>query len=239
MQRNRQPSEELFLKDVAQHEMTVLLDQGVYRHLRFKRPESGIAWFDIITWPGRLTYTGDMGTFVFARLEDMFQFFRTDARADKLGINPGYWGEKLQAVDRDGQKSSHMRFSADRVREQIEEQIKEWLEDMPEPFEADEEEFAPLRKAFEEALREAIEDDVDGYLEDNEYEAHKALRDFSFEYQHKAKTKPTKYEFSETWEWNTDDYTYRFMWCCYALAWAIKTYDASKTPAPQQEVVHV
>ena len=32
---SRQPTEETFLKDVEKHRMTVLLDNGVYRHLRF------------------------------------------------------------------------------------------------------------------------------------------------------------------------------------------------------------
>lgn len=31
-------TEERFLKDVAQHEMTVLRDDGVSRHLRFQNP---------------------------------------------------------------------------------------------------------------------------------------------------------------------------------------------------------
>ena len=37
-------------------------------------------WFEVFGKRGRdaLTYTGDMGTFVFARLEDMFEFFRAD-----------------------------------------------------------------------------------------------------------------------------------------------------------------
>ena len=98
---NRQPTEESFLNDVSKHEMKVLLDNGIYRHLRFKQQGSSNMWFDVVTWPGFLAYTGDMGAFVFARLEDMFEFFRgrpVDDK-DKLYINLGYWGEKLEAVD--------------------------------------------------------------------------------------------------------------------------------------------
>jgi hypothetical protein len=46
--------------------------------------------------------TGDMGTWVFARLEDMFEFFRTD----KGGINASYWAEKLQNGQHGGSDAS-------------------------------------------------------------------------------------------------------------------------------------
>jgi hypothetical protein len=48
--------------------------------------------FELITTPWRLIITGDMGTWVFARIEDMFEFFRTKDG----GINRSYWAEKLQ-----------------------------------------------------------------------------------------------------------------------------------------------
>jgi hypothetical protein len=71
-------TEEVFLKDVEKHEMKVLLDNGLYRHLRFAATGqySWNQWFEIITWPGKLAYSGDMGTYVFERIEDMFEFFR-------------------------------------------------------------------------------------------------------------------------------------------------------------------
>jgi len=64
-----------FLIKTENHKMNVLNDDGLYRHLRFKHPETFIAWFDLISWPGNLCIRGDMGCYVFARLEDMFQFF--------------------------------------------------------------------------------------------------------------------------------------------------------------------
>ena len=91
------PSQEEFQKDVSQHGVTIIRDDGVNRHIRFKRPGTMCMHFDLITWPGYLCYCGDMGTYVFSRLEDMFEFFRTDR-----DINPGYWAEKLQAVDNHG-----------------------------------------------------------------------------------------------------------------------------------------
>lgn len=89
----KQPTHGQFLKDVAKHEMSVKLDQGVYRHIVFQQPTHGyLHRFELITTPWRLMITGDMGTWVFARLDDMFEFFRTDAGK----INPQYWSEKVQ-----------------------------------------------------------------------------------------------------------------------------------------------
>lgn len=94
---------ERFSKDTATHEMTVLRDDGVYRHLRFKGPGSSAYCFDLVTWTGHLAITGDMGANMFCRLDDMFEFFRTDRLHGGHTINPGYWSEKLQcAGERDG-----------------------------------------------------------------------------------------------------------------------------------------
>ena len=219
------PTEEQFLKDVADHEMQVLLDNGVYRHLRFKRPKSGIAWFDIVTWPGYLAYSGDMGSFVFSRLNDMFEFFRTDRRDDRLGINRSYWGEKLQAVDRSG---SYREYSEDRLKRHVDDAVKAWVEEFDGPVgEADEEECVEAKAAFEKALREAVKEDIHCNIEGaSEETGHRTLRDFCFEHEGK------KYEFSDTWEWDCQDYTYRFTWCCYALAWSIRKYDELRVEAP-------
>lgn len=88
---NRDEATERFPIDTADHVMRVLRDDGLYRHLRFQKPGTMINHFDIITWPGYLAIVGDMGDYVFRRLEDMFEFFRGER------INPSYWQEKLQA----------------------------------------------------------------------------------------------------------------------------------------------
>ncbi len=76
MSRRSQCDEARFLKDVANHEMQIIRDDGVQRHLRFKKPGTMCYHFDLITWGGHLCYTGDMGTYVFTRVHDMFDFFR-------------------------------------------------------------------------------------------------------------------------------------------------------------------
>lgn len=83
---------EQFLEDVKDHRLTIIKDDGLYRHLRFKQPGTSNMFFDIVTWPGYLAYTGDMGSFVFTRIEDMLGFFRS--KRGELGINTGYWGRR-------------------------------------------------------------------------------------------------------------------------------------------------
>lgn len=85
----------MFKIDTSDHVMEVALDQGLYRHLRFRAPGTGMYWYDIITTPGQLTFRGDMGTYVFSRSEDMLAFFENSGGR----INPQYWSEKLQAQD--------------------------------------------------------------------------------------------------------------------------------------------
>lgn len=51
-----------------------------------------------MTYPGHLVISGDIGTYVFARLNDMFEFFRSD----EMKINVGYYSEKLKSVSKFG-----------------------------------------------------------------------------------------------------------------------------------------
>ncbi len=105
----REPTQEQFLRDVARHVMTEKLDQGIYRHLRFRQPDNGNMWFDVTTWPGYLVISGDMGTWAFSRVDDMFKFFRSDKG---LWINASYWSEKLQNGAHGGHREAK-RFDVD------------------------------------------------------------------------------------------------------------------------------
>lgn len=82
---------ERFKRETSDHTMTILRDEGLYRHLRFRQPRNEVCWFDLITVPGALIFQGDGETFAFRRTEDMFAFFRGPVGR----INPDYWSEKL------------------------------------------------------------------------------------------------------------------------------------------------
>lgn len=145
-----QCTEENFLKDVVDHKMFVLRDDGIYRHVAFKKPGTSDMRFDLITWPGCLCYTGDMGTYVFQRTTDMFTFFRSEpGEKARIPINPDYWSQKLDAVDRsDGVK----KFSIERFREAVREHLN--------------------NKNAREIEEELLTEDYG-----NEYEAQKAVQD--------------------------------------------------------------
>ncbi|GAA2219641.1 hypothetical protein GCM10010400_76590 [Streptomyces aculeolatus] len=83
-----------FRTDTASHQMTVLHNDGLYRHIRFRQTKHSAYWFDLVTWPGALHIRGDLGNnYTFQRLPDMFEFFRSR----RGGINAHYWAQKLDS----------------------------------------------------------------------------------------------------------------------------------------------
>jgi hypothetical protein len=212
-------TEKTFLKNVTNHEMKILRDDGVNRHIRFKPPASMNMQFDLVTWPGHLCYCGDMGTFVFSRLNDMFQFFRTDADSAwlkseglTLGINPSYWGEKLEAVDKGEGFKKFDDSKFDRIIKGI---LIQWVRDNTYRTTKSE-----RRELWDEVMQCVIETDGDS----GGYRKLTAAYDF----QHMVNDRVGRFHFNDLWEFDFDEYTHRFIWCCYALAWGIKIYDASK-----------
>lgn len=192
-------TEERFLNDVSGHVMTVLEEDGVHRRIRFSKPDSGVCRFDLITWPGYLCFCGDMGSYVFTRINDMFQFFRTvppSSEKDKLLINLSYWEEKCIAADVQG---GTRRYS----KEKFVESIREYMASHEWPFSA----------------RKAVAQDLLPYLDECGGEGAYALateRDFA------------GYRFEDLFEYEFKEYTFRFIWCCYALAWGVQKYDEMK-----------
>lgn len=69
-------TKEHFLKCVSEHNIEILRNNGVNRHIRFKKIGTTDAMFDIVTWPNHLCITGDYGSYLFSRIHDMFEFFR-------------------------------------------------------------------------------------------------------------------------------------------------------------------
>lgn len=194
-----------FLKDVADHQMTVILDSGTHRHLRFKRPDCNIYWFDLVTWPGRLTISGDMGDFVFSRLLDMFQFFRTDRGADgALRINCGYWAEKVTAQCRHGRGVEQ--FSADLFRAAVIQHFREHTR----------------HRGIVPGLKQEVRRQVLDRAYDGEYAAYQAVNDFEH----------SGFRFQDFFEHRLQEYTLGFVWCCYAIQWGIRQYDMAKAEVP-------
>lgn len=77
-------------RDFAEHELTICHEDGVYRHLRFARPDTSMYSFSLVTWPGYLAIDGDLEGYVFSRTLDMIEFFAGDE-----DVNPHYWAQKV------------------------------------------------------------------------------------------------------------------------------------------------
>lgn len=148
-------TKERFLNDVKDHSIEIYMDDGLYRHIVFSEGGSAIYRIALITWPGCLCIRSDCGTFVFSRIEDMFDFFSGD------GINPQYWAEKVLARDRDG------------IEQFCSKTFKEAVKSHFEDFDFDEE----LGKK----IWEELEDQVLRFSH-NQHEALEATHDFSSKY---------------------------------------------------------
>ncbi len=197
-----------FLKDVEQHIMTKHRDAGVHRSVHFGRPGSSMYHFRLATWPGHLCISGGMGCYVFSRTSDMFEFFRTGIREEKITINPGYWAEKCVAVDRtDGLE----RYSPDKLIEHVKDYACEH-------FGVDS--FEKLKLELQEAIRnEVIEHAQD---ETSEHLAIRAAMDFRW---------GPEFPFQDFWEVHCRVYTYRYLWCLHAIVWGIREYDKASVAA--------
>ena len=211
-----------FLKDVEKHALEIIRDDGVNRHIRLKQPGTSCMHFDLITWPGYLCYTGDMGTFVFRRLTDMFEFFRTDRNSPymkskglTLGINLSYWAEKIEASNKSGRGNGIKEFDIDKAHDAVRDYFKTTIEEL-QPDEEDDAAEAANKAEKLASLTEALDDEI--FRTSDEYEFVEAVRNFD----------SGDFEIVDFWEYTTDEYTHSFVWCCYALAWGIQKYDDAK-----------
>lgn len=192
-----------FLRDIRSHQMTVLRDDGVYRHLSFGRPGSSLYRYDLITWPGYLCVTGDMGTWAFSRLYDMFAFFKGGFAG---GINPYYWSEKLEAGTGTARREMCFEFDGDAFASALDEWHREWLEDEERDTERDEDVANSIRELKaagyhdENTAYRAVDDsDLPGFQCFDFFEGHRFYQ-----------------------------YTSNFLWICYAIVWGIERYKNKK-----------
>ena len=193
--KNKEKVKEYFIDDVKDHKMTILHEDGVYRHVKFSREGSNYFRFDLTTIPGYLFFTGDMGSFTFSRVNDMFTFFRDD----DLKINPSYWSEKLQATDK---HEGYKEYSPELARGVVEDIVKNYFEDRG------------ITGSY--ILQQELDEQIYPFI-DEEQEFYKAMSEF---YSDEAGDL-----FADWWEDTFEEYTFRYLWCCYAIVWGIEQYD--------------
>ena len=199
---------EKFARDTTEHTLTVLHDDGLYRHLRCAKPGTSIWFFEVVTWPGALVVRGDFGPArVFRRLDDMFAFFRSDAGR----INPTYWSEKLDG----GSRASAVEHSEDVARSRITECLDEYEADTyPHLLDRYKQRVIPTKPTPPTRVRELVAE----YDEGGDFAYPDRARDLLRELEQLGVT-------ADTWEWDLRDWDWTFLWACHAIVWAIGQYD--------------
>jgi hypothetical protein len=228
-----------FARNTAGHTMTVLHDDGLYRHLRFTSNPRGYSeyWFDLITTPGQLVFSGDGESYVFRRTTDMFEFFRSGIYRDgSLHINPGYWSEKLTS-NREAATTYSEKLFEDEVAESLaaaEEGYPgvtaAWAEHVESEYNIEYEEEA--RRAlddfrFGESYRASCTK-CDWALDDESWMiARRKMAEHAKEAgeKHAGFVRDLTFTFSDTWEWQLRDFDWWFLFACHAIVWGIARYD--------------
>lgn len=206
-----------FLSDVAEHRLKIIREDGAYRHLRMQEPGNSCYYYDIITWPGYLTVTGDMGTWTFSRTYDMFRFFGGWTGE----INTGYWSEKLEAG---AGRSAYSILAQNYDHEAFCTSMKEWLsdylidDDEPEPdvdWDDESEEPDSDKARIRETVRDLCREDYG-----NDQVAYNAVNEADWP------------ECVDVWGLCADitckTYTAHFRWILFAITWAISKYHNTK-----------
>ena len=196
-----------FARETAGHQMTVLHENGLYRHLRFASPNGGGYRFDLITWPNRLTFHGEPGTYAFSvwPTEDIFDLFRDSSVGDKP--NYSYWHEKLIA----GSEPA-IQFSNDRFDKQVAHELAEG-----------ENKWHGVTDAWNDKLHGFLAE----YSTETEQGARYAAYDFSY-LPEDAESWEEPFKFSDNAHWVLDDYDWRYLWACHAALYGIGQYDAAR-----------
>jgi hypothetical protein len=196
-----------FKRDTANHQMTVLFEQGLYRHLRFESPDGSGYRFDLHTSPNRLMFHGEPGTYVFSvwPTADLFKVFSESSVGDRP--NFGYWREKLAAWC-----EAPIQFSNELFDAQVAHELAEAESDWP-GVTAD--------------WKEKTEGFLAVYDTSNEQGARYATYDFSYLHGD-ADPWEQQFKFSDCARWVLDDYDWRYLWACHAALFGIAQYDAAR-----------
>lgn len=181
------------------HTATITLDMGNHRQIQCAIKDQCEYHFEVTTWPNHLAITGDMGAFVFSRIPDMFEF----CRAAGHPIDHGYWASKLVSQDRNGGATQ---YSPTLFKAGVTARIEDYIA------------ANNLNKSQERVLWLDIKNEVMNNCDTQEEAIHAALNFLYHEDNPLESITESSFE----------EYTPRYLWCCDAIQWAIKQYDAAK-----------
>lgn len=175
--------------DLKDHVITAIHACGMHRHYRCQKPGTWCMGFDVVTWPGSLCFTGDMGDFLFQRTEDMIAFMRGSC------MSYGYAAEKCVAHD-------------GRLREWSEELFRKALDDRLKDFDEDDGQISIMRQGRirKESVAEKVKEIIAEFSEySDRHSAEKAMYESGL--------------FDGCDMPNCEEYTFRFLWCLHAMKW--------------------
>lgn len=212
---------ETFAADTKNHTAKILRDDGLYRHVRCEQPGqySWNQWWEVVTWPHHLAIAGDMGCYVFSRVEDMFGFFR-HGKGEQT-INPGYWAQKIQASDyARGDGNGVRQYAPDAFRKAVLSDLELRLESCGDA----------LTKGQKKELRESVDRNVLAYAEDGEHEVREAVEGYCDPLCAGGRRIEgwRQLDFQDFWEHDLTEYADRFLWCLHAIVWTVHRYDEMK-----------
>lgn len=198
-----------FVRNTARHNVIIERDDGVYRHIIFKAPGTNSYRFEIITWPGYLTVTGDMGTWTFSREWDMISQFFPVGTAE--GINPYYWSEKIEAGTHGGRDAICYDFDDDGFVKALNAYLDEWRDNLDEEDDAEE---------IEHALETRDSLTQEGF--NNAGAAAYAL--YNADWPRSIDT----YGLAESVNHSLQKFSFHYLWICYAIVWGSERYLTTK-----------
>ena len=196
---------EQFLDDVKHHEITIHQNNGVYRHLEFKKTNNSNPYFNISTFPDHLVITARIDglsyALVLSKRYDMFDYFRDYLGDNDLKIYPKLWSEMIRSTSYKGIIESYSEFDLDKIKRCA----QEYLDDFISGNKLSAEDVAALRWEFESNVLNA----------EYEHEIIDSITNFGF----------CGFNFDEFWEGNYRKYRRNYIWLCYAIVWGIKKFD--------------
>nr|WP_233109105.1 hypothetical protein [Streptomyces sp. 14R-10] len=197
-------AQEQFASEAEGAGVSVLKDDGVYRHLRIHLPRASWKWCEVVTWPGALTLNGGLGCWTFTvPEEDPLGLFRPNPHSER--VNPLYWEGKLAP----GSKARV--YSTSRATAYIRQDVAEAADDFP-----------------------GLAGDVDSDLLDGspcvDLSTEGGLRAAlaAFEEMHGATYEGWRFPVES---WDLKRFDPWFVLSCVVLPWAVEQYDATLVPA--------
>lgn len=138
-----------------------------------------------------------MGTLVFSRLHDMFNFFRSD----DLKITPDYWAKQIESTSYEVKINSYSEFDIDETKKMA----RKYLDDYLKNIALSHDERSNLLAEFNRKILCA----------EDEWKIVDAIRNFELD----------NFDFEYfCWE-DCRTHRYDYIWLCYAIVWGIKKFD--------------